>query len=380
MKTRTVLVLSILVGVALGYALAYGRLWRRTMVTVGDREIWAEEEIPEGEGTPRVAVDEEEHDFGALDINDQGRHDFILSNVGDAPLKLTKGTTSCTCTSSLFEGSVLQPGESAPVRIEWKAKDFAGPFEQRATVLTNDPDREAVELVVRGRFTSPVDWKPHILVMHVSPHSSKNQGEVQVLGFAKPPLELREGSVTDPEHIRFEVEPLPESNWESGATSGHLVRVTVSPDLPAGHFGDTLTFETNCPKVPKVRIPLEGTVGSDFLIFGPDWRRDEGALVLDTVSRGQGARRTLKIQPPVGTTLEIDRVEPAWLNANLSPKLNDDGQPTGLVDLDVEVPPSAPVGSYMNEPHEARPCSILLKTSSSTTPTLKILVKVNVTQ
>ena len=113
---------------------------------------------------PRVAVDREEHNFGKADVGVTGRHPFVFTNTGNEPLVLSQGRSTCgcctcVCAAQLPQGAI-SPGRSAKVTLEWKSKLYVGPFRQTATILTNDPDRREVTLLIVGRFAGPVGVVP----------------------------------------------------------------------------------------------------------------------------------------------------------------------------------------------------------------------------
>ena len=80
-------------GVALGAGLAVWRVrqmpWTGVPVHQSQKATVATSQSLSN--SPKVAVDEEEFDFGVMDSNGQMSHDFRLTNVGESPLILTKG-------------------------------------------------------------------------------------------------------------------------------------------------------------------------------------------------------------------------------------------------------------------------------------------------
>ena len=148
---------------------------------------------------PRVAVDQEEHDFGKSDVGVTGRHTFIFTNTGDEPLVLTRGKSTCgcctcVCTMRLPAGAVA-PGQSANVTLEWKSKLYVGPFRQTATIVTNDAGRREVTLSISGRFAGPVGVVPSQLVF-----DSVRSG--QAATSERPPIQLL-GGVAGDYRLRF---------------------------------------------------------------------------------------------------------------------------------------------------------------------------------
>ena len=140
-ENQSARLLSILLGVGIGVgtALVRGKIapWDQAR-DMGKPSPAAALPKP-GEPTSKVKVDATEFDFGSMDFESKGRHDFTFTNVGQAPLTLTAGGTSCRCTLSELGEEEIPPGGSAKVTLTWKPAEKPGPYQQTAKILTNDP-------------------------------------------------------------------------------------------------------------------------------------------------------------------------------------------------------------------------------------------------
>ena len=67
---------------------------------------------------PRAAVRAREHQFGTMDPDAKGHHEFEIKNVGAAPLELKIGPTTCKCTVGGLSKNRLEPGETGSVRFD----------------------------------------------------------------------------------------------------------------------------------------------------------------------------------------------------------------------------------------------------------------------
>ncbi|NDC63509.1 MAG: DUF1573 domain-containing protein, partial [Planctomycetia bacterium] len=101
-KARTVAGVALIAGTVLGGVTAAlesaARPWR-----IGDHEPVATAAL-HGD-IPRVEVPEPVHRFGTVGKGATGAHEFEIHNDGSAPLHVTRGATSCSCTVSEFEES-----------------------------------------------------------------------------------------------------------------------------------------------------------------------------------------------------------------------------------------------------------------------------------
>ncbi len=99
---------------------------------------------------PVVEVKDTIHDFGMLDPHTTAVHAFTVSNKGEHPLKLEVRDTSCKCTVGKLTNNLLGPGESTKVTMTWNTGYKADTYEQTATLITNDPLKESIQLKVKG--------------------------------------------------------------------------------------------------------------------------------------------------------------------------------------------------------------------------------------
>lgn len=112
-------------------------------------------------GSPKIeVVGEREYHFGVMQRDAESSHQFVVKNVGDAPLEMVVAGSTCKCTVGKLEKESLAPGESTVVNLEWSAKTNTQTFSQSATLRTNDPANGELQLVVRGDVVDTVAVEP----------------------------------------------------------------------------------------------------------------------------------------------------------------------------------------------------------------------------
>jgi len=300
MKTSLAIIPAIVLGVVLGIATGWARY--NAMPWDGD-PVGNSLALPMAvDLVPRVEIDSEKHNFGTLDMDIEGSHDFVVSNTGRGPLKLAAGGSSCRCTGLKIENAEVPPGESTKVTVTWRAKEVPGPFSETATLETNDPRRTRIELTISGRMLAAIRSVPEGLIFSSVSAGQTAAAEVSIFCYLETgePLELLGYKLADQDTAEyFEVvfEPLSSDQLKEQqyAQSGCLVKVTLKPGLPQGHFEQTILIRTNLDASPAVTVPIEGRVSSDIVIAGRGWNSRAGVLVFGTVDSEQGARRELKL-------------------------------------------------------------------------------------
>ena len=95
---------------------------------------------------PRIAVDTADFSFGRLPNDRAVEHVFKVSNAGDKPLVITRVQTSCGCTAAMMESSVIDPGKSGRLRVQFNPKGQKQVVSRTVTVHSNDTVQPALQL------------------------------------------------------------------------------------------------------------------------------------------------------------------------------------------------------------------------------------------
>jgi hypothetical protein len=371
MRASYVVIASVVVGGALGMGMSWANFHSSpSLVTPAGA---ARPTTQSGQRRPKVLVDAPIHDFGAVERDTKATHVFKITNLGNAPLELEAGETTCTrCTITKLEKTHVAPGETADVKVEYLTTQSQPRFRQHATILTNDPEHPTVDLTIVGIVTSRYRVVPDNLVLSkVSANESKTV-EIQIYGFVSEEVGLEKYEFTDQksaDHFELTTLPMPRDQLAiPDARSGLRVLVTLKPGLPLGPIRQTIRLELKMPGYatnPVVEVPMEGTVDSDISIAGRGWNADAGRLLIGEVKSGDGAHRDLLLllRGPHGRDVEIKpvKVEPSWLKVTL-------GEPTELTSgvsqrtLTIEIPPGTPPANHLGGP-QGKSAQVILETT-----------------
>jgi hypothetical protein len=384
MRIVLLMVLAGVVGVAAGVGAAVLRVrvapWHDE---VGDGVVGRQARPADANSlSPKVAVDEAEHKFGVQDVESQGQHDFVIRNVGTAPLRLTKGATTCSCVLSDLEQGEIPPGGSTKATLQWKSKGVAGDYEQSGTILTNDPETPRVKLKVSGRFVSAVRANPSEVQFSSIPQSESSTTDVRISTHLAQLLEIEGYEFSDRSLAKFfevAVTPLTPGQLkeEEDAQSGYQMRISVKSGLPLGAFRQTITVKTNIEKRPTVEVPLQGLVVGDISIVGPRWHADKGVLALNSVSGQEGGRWRLTILTRGPHRKEVKfkpvRVEPDLLKVELGETIPINDGVVMQTSLVIEIPKGSRPANYLGTV-QSPAGRITIETNHPKAPRLEIRV------
>jgi hypothetical protein len=382
--------LAAVVGIGIGIGLAIARVnrypWDGT--PMGAASHTAKVLVAESEGPPpKILLEEDTYDFGLMDSNSGGRHEFVFTNIGRGPLKLQNGGTSCSCTAAVLQEGMIAPGESGIVAVEWKAKGQPGEFVHTAHVETNDPNRPSVVLTVKGRVTIAVEAAPPRLIFTGVTAGEPSSGSVRVLGFLPPPrsLEITGHEFSKPDladHFDVTYRPLSADELaaeeDKDATSGCLVEVTLKPGLPVGAFRQTIILKTNYPESPTTELPVQGNVGSEISIVGKGWNEQAGVLTLGSIRSQEGLKRQLFIRAGGPNNKEVTykpiETYPDLIKVTLGETTHIEGGKIALTPLIIEIAKGSRPANHLGL-EEENLGRIVLETTHPKARQLRLLVR-----
>ena len=340
---------------------------------------------------PRAEIDETTHAFGTVGAGAKGRHVFTIRNGGAGPLTLTRGASSCSCTIGDLGGAdgtgpdakaVVPPGAAVPVTVQWTGKGGGGPFRQQVTILTDDPRRPEIPLIVEG--TVVPTWKavPPELVLPRIAAGTGGRASATVFTYGTTPPTVRSAVIDGDDAPRlFAVSTAPADAAavaaETGATGGFRVDVEFKPGLPIGRLRRVVTVTFDIGDEVVADIPLAGVVGGDLALAGSGWDSERQALVLGTVSGRAGLTTQLFITargPHAAAVRPVVReVEPGSLVVTVGEPRPVGGGGSLRIPLEIAIPAgSRPANHLCSE--SGPPGKIVLDTGHPDAPTLTIPV------
>ena len=109
--------------------------------------------LTKGGPQPKLAINEIFYDFGSIGPTDVVTREFVIANLGDAPLTISRAYTTCECTTADFTSAVISPGKVTLVTLRFDAgfHDTAGQTVRRGIIIeNNDPERSTAEIWVEA--------------------------------------------------------------------------------------------------------------------------------------------------------------------------------------------------------------------------------------
>ena len=345
---------------------------------------------------PVAQTSETTYNFGRVSLGGTGSHAFVVRNAGTAPLLITKGTTSCTCTVSDFEGESeeknsrnVSAGDEIVVRIKWTGKGEGGPFRQSASILTNDTDRPEIAFSIEGTVIPTWKAEPNGIVISGMSANTASQAEVKIYTFSDQLPRLKKCRIADDSFankISIEDRPLTQEELhdEPEAKGGFNLSIHIAPGLPLGMIRTSVeaSFSLDEEDITAV-VPVEGIVSGDLMLVGRKWDRTYNALRLGTVSSQTGLNTkiflTAKGEFRDNVRPRVVDIVPEGLNVKIDAPSQIGGGDVVRIGIEVQIPPGAPPANNLCT-KTAKQGYIILETGHPNTPTLKIPVCVAIAE
>jgi len=87
-------------------------------------------------------------DYGTIEKGADGLRIFEFTNTGDAPLIVTKVTSSCGCTVPKWSQDPILPGKTGEIQVKYDT-NRVNPIRKTITVISN-ADTPTVALKIKG--------------------------------------------------------------------------------------------------------------------------------------------------------------------------------------------------------------------------------------
>jgi hypothetical protein len=246
---------------------------------------------------PRIAVSQEEIDFGELFMGEVPKKIIELSNKGEGDLRVQKIHSSCGCTAvrkvssvdvslkDLESGAkemVLKPGEETDIEISLDTSKMKGPLQKEVRVESNDTEHNPLLIVIKAKALKPVELQPERLTFGRVVHfTTATQSTVLT-----PSPKLKDFAITN----IVSPQPWIKVAWnkvedEQGQPPKYKIDVTLTSDAPVGLVQDPLTVQTTCELVREFPLAIGANVLPPITF---DTLRDDGAERIDFgVLKGQ---------------------------------------------------------------------------------------------
>ncbi len=212
---------------------------------------------PLNEG-PMIHLEERSVELGDLSEDTPIHHSFNIRNDGTKLLEIKRVETSCGCTTTRLVDSLLAPGQSSDLEVNFNPVNEEGEAIKIIVLFTNDPAEPRIDLRLHANIIPTLVADPKLVDFGMVRKGDTPTITVRLTGPRGANLHINR--VTGGEGI---------INWTSApvrSDTGSVMEWTVhlNPDLSIGKFARRIVLNLDYPRKPLFRMGLSGEVYSYF--------------------------------------------------------------------------------------------------------------------
>ena len=216
--------------------------------------------------TPEIGVSEESIHFGEFGHNERPERTLTIHNSGDSPLEVTKIKPSCDCIKvNRSSISSIAAGKSAKITVSMHSGRQMGEVKKKLKISSNDPTTPLLTLPVSISVFKDFTSRPTLrsFTFNAGKGLEPVSQEVEIV---QRPGVTRRSFVLEVESIIGKFGSPGEkfiTAQVSPTEDGQRIRVTLSPDHPAGRINAELTGRLDGKQVV---FPIRGEMHSGILL------------------------------------------------------------------------------------------------------------------
>lgn len=203
-------------------------------------------------GAPKIWIANPTFDFGTVSQGTVVKHDFVVSNEGDADLVLQRVVPACGCTAVATSGDRIPAKAQGTVSVSFDSTGFSGEKVKTVRIFTNDLDQPSSMLTMKGSVEPDIVVEPSRIFfgdvirgeaqksqevrIKIRPRSGK---EVVAVTALSPFLSISENSTTPTERV---------------------LSIALDPQAPLGEFRERIVVGVKGDKESTINIPIFAAV------------------------------------------------------------------------------------------------------------------------
>jgi hypothetical protein len=198
---------------------------------------------------PRIAFSEIIFDFGKQGTSQPLRHDFIVTNIGNALLEITQVQPGCGCTTAGEWDKKIEPGKTGKIPIQFNPANFSGPVTKYVTVTCNDPTHTSTTLQIKASVWRPIDAQPqYVYFMPTEGEETNETKVVKITSNLEEPVKLEKVESGNPA-FKTELKTIQEGKQFELAVSYNYTSSASNP-VP----NTPITIKTSSTNMPTLTL------------------------------------------------------------------------------------------------------------------------------
>ncbi|MBI3415983.1 MAG: DUF1573 domain-containing protein [Verrucomicrobia bacterium] len=229
------------------FYLNFARVFGVALLTALLAECVAAAEAAKTNAAPRIEFSELIHDFGKVTTTEPLRHDFIVTNTGNAVLQILEVKPGCGCTTAGTWDKEIQPGKTGRIPIQFNPANYSGPVTKSVTITCNDPAKSISSLQLKADIWKALDIQPtYVQFLPVEDEATNETRIVKITNRTDDPLTLELQSASNPA-FKTELKTVqPNKEFELHITFAGSTLTNI------GSISSQISLKTSWPNQPVV--------------------------------------------------------------------------------------------------------------------------------
>lgn len=195
----------------------------------------------------QIGVDAAIHDFGRTWIDQELKHTFLVSNLGKAPLEISKIDGDYGCSVSPAAPTVVQPGASAKLTVILDPQALRRRYDRKVVIHSNDPRRASLTLRLRGECKPYIEVMPRSASFGRIPPDAFRERVLTFTNNSDRPLQLTLGDLPTGADFKYQL-------VETIKGQEYKLFVNTLPAYKAGTHRTVATVKTNVKAQGEIKI------------------------------------------------------------------------------------------------------------------------------
>lgn len=203
---------------------------------------------PDASKGPKFKIDSLTANLGNRWVDQALRHDFQITNTGDAELEISKIVSTNDVTATLNPPGKIAPNGSATLQVTIDGSALRdGAFEKQVSLYTNDRQAPQIQLAVRGNLQHYLDITPQAVGFGKLDGDSFRERRITIRNHTEQPVQITLDQASLDKRFNYElIETLPGRVYE--------LYVDAHPPYQPGTYRGQIKLKTSLSSQPELDI------------------------------------------------------------------------------------------------------------------------------
>ncbi len=201
------------------------------------------------------------HDFGTVAVASKTEYQFQIYNTFTSDMQISHVKASCGCTTAIVDTPMIAPGTSGQITARFNTGTFKGKRGADLTVVITKPFYSEVRLRVDGYIRQDMVFHPGSVDFGRVSQGDATSKAAKILYAGR-----SDWQIMDVRSNHSWLLPEVKQVSKNGGQAVYELSVTLKEDAPTGYFQEEIVVLTNDRQMPRVPLPVNGTVESALSI------------------------------------------------------------------------------------------------------------------